>query len=554
MAMRIDEKSSASLSETARRWTLALTAQASVTGSAGEALFGPWLAGELERSPDFGRRAEVRTFPVAPGDARHCVTMLVRGTGSRTVILTGHFDTVSFEDYGSLRNLATEPEHLAAALREALAARAETPAARRARADLAGTDFLPGRGLLDMKAGLAAGLAAAAAFARGTGPGNVLFLAVPDEENNSAGARAAAGMLPLFAREHGLDLEAAINLDAIADDGEGRQGRVIALGTVGKLLPTAFVAGIPAHGGFPLNGVNAGALAAAIAARVEWAAELADDAGAGPGTPPSLLSLRDGKAGYDVTTPATAFATFNVLSTRMTPAAVLDAFDRLCADAAAKHLADLRARVPAGLAAGLPDTVPVLRFEALAAAAAGADPGNPALIDRQAEALARADLTLPEKCRLLTEELWRLSSMAGPAIVSGFGSIPYLPASLSDEPAARRLGQAARDVAAASAARYGTAIATTPYFAGISDVSFLGEADEGSLDVVARNTPLWRQGVCWPDENGIANLPTVNAGPWGRDYHTPLERLHAPYAFDVLPQVLVDIVEAVLSERPDSEI
>lgn len=57
----------------------------------------------------------------------------------------------------------------------------------------------------------------------------------------------------------------------------GSKGRVIALGTVGKLLPTVFVAGVPAHSGFPLNGLNAGTLAAAIAARVESASELTDN-------------------------------------------------------------------------------------------------------------------------------------------------------------------------------------------------------------------------------------------------------------------------------------
>ncbi|TGV15037.1 M20/M25/M40 family metallo-hydrolase [Mesorhizobium sp. M8A.F.Ca.ET.173.01.1.1] len=135
-----------------------------------------------------------------------------------------------------------------------------TAAAQRARADFASGEFLAGRGLLDMKAGLAAGLAVCTQFAESANPpGNIFFLAVPDEENNSAGARKAAQALPFIARERDLDLAAAINLDAIADDGDGSKGRIIALGTVGKLLPTAYVIGIPAHSGFPLNGLNAAA-------------------------------------------------------------------------------------------------------------------------------------------------------------------------------------------------------------------------------------------------------------------------------------------------------
>jgi arginine utilization protein RocB len=39
--------------------------------------------------------------------------------------------------------------------------------------------------------------------------------------------------------------------------------------------------------------------------------------------------------------------------------------------------------------------------------------------------------------------------------------------------------------------------------------------------------------------------PAINIGPWGRDYHTPLERLHVPYAFQTLPRVLLSVIDAV---------
>ncbi|MER8578861.1 M20/M25/M40 family metallo-hydrolase [Mesorhizobium sp. M1423] len=179
--------------------------------------------------------------------------MLVRGTGRATVVLTGHYDTVTTRDYRDLEDLATQPQQLTQALRKTLAM-AEAPAAKRGRDDFASGEFLAGRGLLDMKAGVAAALAVCAAFAESTNAaGNLLFIAVPDEENNSAGARKAAQALPAIAGERGLDILAAINLDAICDDGDGSKGRIIALGTVGKLLPTAHVVGVPAHSGFPVE-------------------------------------------------------------------------------------------------------------------------------------------------------------------------------------------------------------------------------------------------------------------------------------------------------------
>jgi arginine utilization protein RocB len=537
----------------ARRWAVTLTEHESVSGGAGEAALGPWFAQALAQDPAFPG-ARCWAFPVAEGDGRHCVGMLLRGSGRETLILTGHFDTVSIDDYGDLRSLATQPEALREGLRARLAVQAETGAEKRAKADFEGDDFLPGRGLLDMKAGLAAGLAACAAFAADAQRrGNLLFLAVPDEEVNSVGARAAAAMLPTIAAEHDLDLVGAINLDAIADDSaDGANGRVVAFGTIGKVLPTATIIGVPAHSGFPLAGINAGALAGAIAARVEWAPELTDDsAGETPGTLPSLLSLRDGKAGYDVTTPAAAFVTFNVLSYRRSPDEVMMRFEALCREAAAGFLHELEQRLNQTRSAGKPTVldrpITLHRYEAVLAAAVAANPRNAEAFEALTTELAGGNLPLPEQCRLLTERAWALSGMAGPAIITGFGSIPYLPTNLSDRPAARKLRQAAEEIAASAPARYGVSLAVTDHFAGISDMSFFGEADEAALGVVAGNTPLWKAGIRWPEGGGVGNIPTINLGPWGRDYHTPLERLHVPYGFEVLPRLLIDLVRRVLS-------
>jgi arginine utilization protein RocB len=182
------------------------------------------------------------------------------------VLLTGHFDTVPIEDYGDLKPVAGSADALRKGLLQRLQTNAVTAAERRAVADLSTDDFLPGRGLLDMKAGLAAGLAVLEAFAADPDRiGNLLFLAVPDEEVNAAGARAAAPALPEIARQLGLEIRAAINLDAIADDGNGENGRAVALGTIGKLLPSALVVGVPAHAGYSFNGLSACALAGASA-------------------------------------------------------------------------------------------------------------------------------------------------------------------------------------------------------------------------------------------------------------------------------------------------
>lgn len=528
-----------------RTLALDLVARPSVTGTRDEASFGPWLADYLrDWCATTVPGAEVWTFPVGPGDDRHVVALLLRGTGARTVVLTGHYDTVTVDDYGDLAPLAGYPEPLRDALLKRLTD-ATTPSASRVRDDLISGAFLPGRGLLDMKGGLAAGLVALASIGRRDFAGNLLFLAVPDEENASAGARAAAAELPHLAAARGLQVAAVINLDAIADDGDGSAGRVLATGTVGKVLPTALVVGRPVHSGFALRGLNAAVLAGAIAARLEWARELTDDSGGVPGTPPSLLALKDGKTGYDVTTPGTAWLFWNVLLHKGDPAAVLPKVGRLVREALADCLAGLSDRAGQSAlskdAAALKTEVPVMTFAELLAEVAARDPGVQVYLTEVAEAAAGLDL--PARCQRMTLALWERSGRAGPAVVLGLGSMPYLATGITDATVLERV----RDFLADAPTRHGVSLSETAYFAGISDMSFFGQADDHVFSALAAETPVWAQAVKL-EPGALAQVPTLNLGPWGRDYHTPWERTHVDYAFRRLPALVEDVAQRLLAD------
>lgn len=525
------------------RIALDLVARGSVTGTPDEESFGPWFADYLRGLGCFGGTETVWTYPVAPGDGRQVVAMLVRGNGRRTILLTGHYDTVTTDDYADLRGLACQP----LALRDALLLRLQGDTATdalRAHADLETTAFLPGRGLLDMKAGLAAGLAASAGIASsGKFDGNILFIAVPDEESGSAGARAAAACLDNIAADHDLKIAAAINLDAIADNGDGSAGRILALGTVGKVLPTAFVVGRPVHSGYALRGINAAVLAAAIATRLEWAPELTDDIATVPGTAVSLLSLKDGKAGYDVTTPGTAFLFWNVINLRRDPVQVLNVVQQLVAEATQECLVQLGKRAAASKdATEVPDratSVDIMRYSTLLTEVLARDPSVAEALQKVAVASVGKDL--PERCRLMTALLWERSGRSGPAVILGLGSIPYL-ATLVQDPMISTVVDA---FLADAPMRHGVKIRSVPYFAGISDMSFFGQADEACFAALAADTPIWGAAIGLTT-GALAQLPVVNLGPWGRDYHTPLERIHVDYGFRVLPALIEDLVQRIL--------
>ncbi len=476
---------------------------------------------------------------------RSCLAALARGRGDQLLLLTGHFDTVPVDDYGELRDLATEPD----ALREALLLKLRspsTPAEALARSDFESGLFLPGRGLLDMKSGLAAGLAAIEAFLQDPErTGNLLFVAVPDEEVSSIGARALAVELPQIARDRGLRLAGAINLDCIGDRGDGTVGRAVALGSVGKLLPTALVIGQPTHASHPLQGLNAAALAGAIAARLEWARELTDDRWGhadGLGIPPTLLSLKDSKRHYDVTTPESCFACWNVLSLGRSEADVLSAFEGLVTQAVAAFLSDLARRQPAA-PAGDPGqiSIPVIRAAHLMAEARRQDGGTDQLA-HVAERLRQEGISLPDQNERLTLEAWAQSGRSGPAVIVGFGSLPYPHVEIGDNPLGKALLHAIEIARGQAFAESGTTIDICRHFPGISDMSFLGEADTSSIAMIADNTPAWASGIRWSGD--VVGVPCVNIGPWGRDYHTPLERVETSYAFEVLPLLLLNVARA----------
>ena len=197
----------------AREVALTLTSWPSVTGSADEAAYAEKLARYLSQFDT------VWTSPI-PDDPRSNVFALKRGRSRRTIVLTGHFDVVPVNDYGALESLAFSAERLLPEIMARLRRTGENPLAL---ADFESGEYLPGRGLLDMKAGLAAGIAAMEAY---TGEASLLFLGVSDEEERSAGARAAASLLSTVAEEHDLDIVLVINLDAISDQGDGAVGRL----------------------------------------------------------------------------------------------------------------------------------------------------------------------------------------------------------------------------------------------------------------------------------------------------------------------------------------
>ncbi|MDQ2068139.1 M20/M25/M40 family metallo-hydrolase [Xinfangfangia sp. CPCC 101601] len=522
-------------------------------GLQGEADFAMRLRDYLLEIPYFRENPDdITIYPAYGQPQTYNLLALVRGTGKRTLGMAGHYDTVSIQNYHELAHLACDPVPLREALIADLASRSLSEQEARALADFQGGDFVPGRGMLDMKSGLAAGIALIEHFSTLEGrEGNLLFMTTPDEERESRGMRALREDLPGYLAARGLELDAAINLDATSDQGDGALGRAVYEGTIGKLLPFAYVIGQSSHVSYPFEGISAQLIGAEILRGIEGNTNLADAGGGDVAPPPICLEARDTRNVYEVTTPERFWLSFNWLfqsgtaEDRFTQfraeveAALTRATEAFRKNAAA-YGALIQASPGASTGAARVITLAELRATALADAAA-----EKAFADCEAS-LAGIDNPL-ELSRRLTEWLANAALLKGPCVVIGFAGLHYPPSRL--DPADPR----AADLLAAIEKAEAWAVAAEqphcrrPYFQGISDMSFLGQPKKKGADVVAQNTPAARL-VDEPSAEALG-FPTVNIGPWGREFHQRLERVHGPYAFGILPKVLKEIAIAFLAPK-----
>jgi arginine utilization protein RocB len=148
---------------------------------------------------------------------------------------------------------------------------------------------------------------------------------------------------------------------------------------------------------------------------------------------------------------------------------------------------------------------------------------------------------LPQLSRRLTELLWGYSGLTGPAAVLGVAALYYPRVHLDGAtPRQTRLREAAVRQAATVSRDTGVGIRPRPFFPGISDMSFLGGTEASAdLAVLAANTPAWGSRIRFDYAAAQAlDLPAINVGPWGRDYHQRTERVNVPYSFGIVPELI----------------
>jgi arginine utilization protein RocB len=544
--------------------TLRLVQAASVTETAGETAFAEHLKQTLLQHPYFQAHPDHICLLETEHDFRQrfVVYAVVRASQdyAPTLILTGHYDTVNVANYGPLESLACDPIALLPKLIEELQqSQAHPPNAHNEAIlrDLLSGDYLPGRGTLDMKSGLAAGIAVMERFAELSANerrGNVLLMAVCDEENYSHGMRTALTQLQHIAEKWKLTLSACVSLDAGLNDADGTEARTVYLGSVGKVMPTALFVGRPTHAGAPFDGISATLFSAEFVRLCEASEVLSGNAQVFGETPPAPVCLQhiDLKTFYDVTTPTATWCAFNVLVYELNMQVLLDRLKTAASKAMQQAIALMQTRARdyahhAKVAAQIYLAEPIVLtydelLERVRKQANNWQDVRKTLIEYENDLRLDA-LTVSRKT---TEYLVQMAHLQGPCVVVGFAPVYYPVTHLGDDAHAKRLSCAVESATERLNHLENANIRIQHFMPGIADMSFIGSAHP-IQPLLMQNTPAWQKRWHLPTSASVS-LPSVNIGPCGRDYHQRGERVFMPYSFETLPALIWNIVNVYLGD------
>lgn len=530
----------------------------SVSGSEGEREAQNFFLDFFRSLPYWKKHPEHLGSAPIPGDPwdRGPAFAMVRGAGEDTIVLLHHNDVVTASNYKLLKPLAFSPEELEKELfrvRESLSAEA--------RADLESGEYLYGRGVCDMKGGGAIQMVLLRRYSElvlrepDSLPGTLIVLAVPDEENLSAGMRAAATLLARLQKEYHLRFRLAIDSEPHAQvDGQG----VFSLGSVGKALPFVYVRGALAHSGTPFLGINPLNILSEIVRGTELNPDFSDAVQGEAAPPPVWTYQRDGKTQYDVSIPLSAAGCLNVLSLNQTPDALLERLRVVCEESFQAVIRRMNGQYAQFCgrtgrpAQPLPWKVQVTSFASLCQAArrdrgAAFDKAYEARLAQLAqrgESLNLIDCTLA-----LVDLVFEYLDDLSPRVVYGLVP-PYYPnvSNLFREDMPSEVRDLPETLDAFTRQEFGQRYIAENFFTGVSDMSYTSLS--GGREIAAtleESMPLFGKlyNISLEDMERIS-MPCINIGPCGKDLHQMTERVLKEDLYHRTPRILVRAIEAVL--------
>lgn len=535
---------------------LKLVGQNSISGTKNEVAMAELIYDLLSEVPYFKENSQNLFLGPVENDflGRNFVAGLVEGKGKSkdTLVLVGHLDTVDIQDFGPLKEYAFDPIEYTKRLDP-------DKLYKDAREDLLSGEWLFGRGLQDMKTGVAWQMALLEEYsAMDDFDGNLLFLAVPDEESNSAGMLAGIPFINKLVEERDLNPIAALNCEPNFGAYPGDNNKYVYSGTVGKLLPGFYFVGKETHVGECLAGVNVNLIASEFMSRLDVNTDLSDEVEGEVTVPPTCLRYKDSKDLYSVQTPITSIAYYNLQTMQMSPKEALEKLKKIGEEA--MHAAIEKVKVQGARyqdMSGLPVEIPnynpkVISYTELYEIA---KKEHGEKLDKHIENCLNEwkkdkDLDERELSTKLVAEVHSFCPDREPMIVMFFAP-PYYPhvGFKGKNPFENKIAEITDKLIEKAEKDFGEKILKQKYFQGLCDLSYFALQDaEAVIDYLIPNTPTWGVRYKLPiEEMKKLNLPVLNFGPHGKDAHKFTERLLLKYSYETGPKLLRFLVNEIFS-------
>jgi len=478
----------------------------------------------------------------------------LKGRGQDTIVFIHHNDIVGVEDFKLLKKYAFSPEELKAQL-----LRIKNTLSEDAKKDLEDDTFIFGRGVCDMKGGGSIQIALLKRYSKLENfNGNIVLIAVPDEENLSAGMRSAVRLLSELQDKYNLKYKLMINTEPHQrkDDETG----VFSEGSVGKIMPFVYVRGYLAHAGKVFEGLNPIHIMSKVVSRTELNMDFSDVVGKEAAPPPTWLYLKDSKEQYDVSMPLSVKGCFGILTLNQTPQSILEKVKNICEESFDEVIDDMNNSFRRfAKATGLPLKYlqwesKVVNFQELFKEAEAAY-GDEFIreYNKELEILGKKlkgnEISIIHCNFELIEFIYGYIDDIKPRIVYGLIP-PYYPnvSNLFIDDLDENVSSLCDNLIKFTQEEFNQNYNTEYFYTGISDLSYSSIEKSGEIyKALEESMPLLGQFYNVPVELiEKISMPCINIGPWGKDFHKMTERVNKEDLYIRTPRIINKAISLIL--------
>ncbi|HWQ30290.1 MAG TPA: M20/M25/M40 family metallo-hydrolase [Negativicutes bacterium] len=524
-----------------------------ISGTEGEASIAEKIYSLLGEIPYYQLNKDKLELHYISGDPyKRSFVSAMYSSGSepgKTVVISGHMDVVDIEEYGHLKEYAFDPDKLAKHIEE-LSLDENTEK------DLKSGEWLFGRGIADMRYGLALAIELLREFTQTGGiNGNILFLAVPGEESNSEGMLAAAEYLSELQENQGYEFTALLMPECYLQKKMNDLKRYIHVGACGKIMPMFYFTGKETHVCEPFNGFDPTMLAAEVNRLLSMNTDVCESSRGAITPPPICLKQMDMKTLYSVQTPLAAASYYNLVTLGMPVVELTEKLVDICNEAFANIIKQvdekyLQYSSRFGTELDRLQVSPcVIMYSELAERVGRlwGDKFEKHMDSRLAE-WEKIGLDNQTKAINIVKETYEWYPDKAPMIILSYIP-PYYPDFYPemDQKNTKELLRIVEAVSRHAEKKFGEELVLENYYMGVSDLSYTGMNDSGSMEEVCRNMPGYGSIYSLPVSSlKELHIPGIILGAYGKDMHKYTERLNIPFAFDVLPDLYEYAITSIL--------